>query len=209
MAYLGAGGALLLTLLAAAGLSAGAECGLGAELDSINAALAEPRPLPGEGLDSLFGAAVDLALSDRLGMEVESLRDEAFGSGDWAALDSLQSRAAPAIAIRSLGESVLIGVDAAAFLAAAEPGTPSYEFFDLATDGFYAGDPSFPRPASAGLPVWMERSGSSAQASPDPVAAREWLAIWNRLQPELSGRKAEVGRATVAGLSRLLEQSPR
>mgnify|MGYP006280229443 FL=1 len=177
---------------------------LGEGLESINAALATSGSLGPGQLDSLFGRTLELAFGAELSAEVDSLVMEAFHSGDWAPLDSLAEAAAPAICIRVMGESVNTGVSAGAFLAAAEPGTAAYEFFDLASDGFYVGEAPFHRLGSAELPVWMERTGSSARASADPQKAAEWLSIWRRLLPRLEGSFAEVAESTVSGLENVV-----
>jgi len=192
--------AVLAAILAAPKGAAGEGVRLWEDLESVNAALANAEGLGPGQLDSLFGRALDLAFGAELSAEVDSLVMEAFHSGEWAPLDSLAEAAAPAVRIRAMGESVNMGVNAGAFLAAAEPGTAAYQFFDLASDGFYVGEASFHRVGSAELPVWMERTGSSARASADPQKAAEWLAIWRQLLPRLEGSLAEVAESTVSGL---------
>jgi hypothetical protein len=177
---------------------------LRADLESINLSLSGGERLSARELDSLFAAALDLAFGVRMSGVVDSLRSEVFHGGDHSGADCLAAAAAPAISILWMGESVNIGLDARAFLAGARPGTAAYEFFDLASDGFYAGEAPFLRVGSAGLPVWMERTASSAQAVGDPEIAAEWLLRWKRLQPRLDGTLAEVGRSTIAGLEQLV-----
>jgi len=195
---------VLAAILAAPKAAAGEGVRLWEDLESVNAALANAEGLGPGQLDSLFGRTLELAFGAELSAEVDSLVMEAFHSGDWAPLDSLAEAAAPAVCIQAMGESVNTGVSAGAFLAAAEPGTAAYEFFDLASDGFYLGEAPFHRVGSAELPVWMERTGSSAQASADPQKAAEWLAIWRQLLPRLEGSLAEVAESTVSGLENVV-----
>ena len=191
---------LAAALLGAGQAAADMDTSLRVDLESLNAALAQEEDMDHVQLDSLFGRALELTFGGDLSAEVDSLVTTAFQCGDWTSLDNLAETAAPAISIRVMGESVNMGVSAAAFLAAAEPGTAAYEFFDLATDGFYVGEAPFNRVGSAELPVWMERARSSSQASADPQVAEEWLAIWRQLLPGLEGTFAEVARSTVSGL---------
>lgn len=196
---------LAAALPAALEAAAGKSVRLLENLESVNAALANAEGLGPGQLDSLFGRALELAFGAELSAEVDSLVMEAFHGGDWASLDSLAETAAPAVSIRVMGESVNTGVSAGAFLAAAEPGTAAYEFFDLASDGFYVGEAPFHRVGSAELPVWMERTGSSARASADPHRAAQWLSIWRQLLPRLEGSFAEVAESTVSGLESAVE----
>jgi len=191
---------LAAALLCAGQAAADADVRLRDDLESLNGALEQAETIDPSRLDSLFGRALDLTFGGALSAEVDSLVAAAFHSGDWTSLESLTEAAAPAVSIRAMGESVNMGVNAGAFLAAAEPGTAAYEFFDLASDGFYVGEAPFHRVGSAELPVWMERTGSSARASADPQKAAEWLAIWRQLLPRLEGSLAEVAESTVSGL---------
>lgn len=197
--------AVLAAILAAPEAAAGEGRRLREELESLNGALEHAETVDPDRLDSLFGRALELTFGGALSAEVDSLVAEAFHGGDWAPLDSLAEAAAPAVSIRVMGESVNTGVSAKAFLAAAEPGTAAYEFFDLASDGFYVGEAPFHRVGSAELPVWMERTGSSARASAEPQKAAEWLAIWRQLFPRLEGSFAEVAESTVSGLESAVE----
>jgi len=191
---------LAAALLCAGQAAADADVRLRDDLESLNGALEQAETIDPSRLDSLFGRALDLTFGGALSAEVDSLVAAAFHSGDWTSLESLTEAAAPAVSIRAMGESVNMGVNAGAFLAAAEPGTAAYEFFDLASDGFYVGEAPFHRVGSAELPVWMERTGSSARASADPQKAAEWLAIWRQLLPRLEGSLEEVAESTVSGL---------
>ena len=48
--------------------------------------------------------------------------------------------------------------------------------------------------------IWMERTGSSAQAITDPAVATEWLSIWQSLHPLLDGYYLGIARETILGL---------
>ncbi len=165
---------------------------LWAEIDIMNEELTSPET-KNEELEALFEQAVKMALSPELSHEFESIREDAFNTGDFTTADSFIERAAPGITVLMLGESNAIGVNVLHFLGMAEPGTTEYEFFDLATDGFYANGSI----GTADLPVWMERDGSSAQAVMLPDIARAYAGIWEGLGAGFHGYFLDVARETI------------
>jgi len=177
-------------------------------LRTLNASLEEGN-LSESRLESLYVEALDIAFSAEMSTEVRLLRQASLQEDDFSILDSLEDTAQPAINIRFLGESTNIGVSAQAFLLKAQPGTQAYEFFELASDGYYVGEPPFHRLGSGELPVWMHRTESSAQAEADPATAAQWLALWNTLAPGLDAPFAEVAATTIAGLEELVYSEDR
>ncbi len=164
------------------------------EIDLLNQALdADPE---NSELELLFRNAVDLAQSNELAAQFDVLRDEAYTSDDFTDIDEYVERAAPAITVLILGESNNIGVNVGKFLALADPGTPARSFFDLALDGFYVNG----RIGTAELPAWMERAGSSAQASVIPDMAEVYAGIWEGLSIDFQGYYLSVARETMSFL---------
>jgi hypothetical protein len=169
--------------------------------DLLNARLSLDGTLPAKKLENLFTEAVETAFQSDVLEVLETLRGRAFETGDFREVDDFAERAAPAITILSLGESVSVGVNTMAFLLKCAPGSAEREFFDLAGDGFYAdGDTGIP--GTAALPVWLERGDTSAQAVPIQERAAEYLEIWRRKLPEFSGFFLEMANETVAGLEK-------
>lgn len=162
------------------------------EIDALNRKLKSPETESAE-LERLFEQAVETALSPEFSAEFESIREDAFNTGDFTTADSFIERAAPGITVLMLGESNAIGVNVLHFLGMADPGTTEYEFFDLATDGFYA----MGSIGTADLPVWMERDGSSAQAVMLPDIAGAYAGIWEGLGAGFHGYFLEVARETI------------
>lgn len=169
-------------------------------IDELNARLEGDGELSSKELEELFGAAVDIAHYSELAQQMEDLRTEAFMTGDFSVLDEYVGRAEPSIEVLSMGESISIGVHVPAFLMKSRPGTESFEFLDLASDGFYV-DGERRTIGTAGLPEWMERSGSSHQAVTDSAAAWQYLGIWNLLLPEFDGYFRTLAFHTIAGLN--------
>jgi hypothetical protein len=152
-----------------------------------------------EELEQLFRTAVNLAFYSGLGKWMDSVRTRAFHSGDYAAMDEYVDRAAPALSVLVLGESISIGVNVAYFLQKSTPGSEAYEFFDLALDGFYV-DGESTLQGTAELPQWAERAGSSAQAVTDPELASQYSGIWLGMLPEFDGYFRTIAYETLSGL---------
>lgn len=169
-------------------------------IDDLNARLEGDGNLSSEELEALFRTAVDIAAHSELAQQIEDLRTDAFITGDFTVMDEYSGRAEPAIEVFSMGESTSLGVGVFAFLLKSRPGTGSYAFFDLASDGFYL-DGELRIIGTAELPEWMDRSGSSHQAVIDREAARQYLGIWKSLLPEFHGYFRTIAFHTIAGLN--------
>lgn len=173
---------------------------LWAEIDRVNSVLEVTGYLNSLALEDLFQETVEIAISGDLDDQFEDLRTDAFDSEDFSLLETYTDRAAPAVTVLVLGESNAIGVNPHAFLSRSEPGTEAFQFFETAGDGFYT-DGESARIGTAELPMWMERSGSSAQAEAVLALAEEWFGIWESLQPVLDGYFLHIANETVLGLS--------
>ncbi len=172
---------------------------LWAEIDRINGVLEVNGFLNSVVIEDLFQETVEIVVSNDLANQFEDLRADAYESEDYSLLDPYVDRAASAITVLVLGESNAIGVNTQAFLIRSESGTEAFEFFEIASDGFYV-DGESGRIGTAELPVWMERSGSSAQAVIVPALAEEWLGIWENLQPVFDGYYLHIADETILGL---------
>ena len=172
---------------------------LWAEIDRINGILEVTGSLNSIVIENLFEETVEIVDSYDIASQFEDLRTDAFESGDYSLLDAYADRAASAITVLIMGESNAIGVNTNAFLIRSEPGTEAFEFFEIASNGFYM-DGEFGSIGTAELPVWMQRSGSSAQAAIDPALAEEWLGIWENMQPSLDGYFLHIADVTILGL---------
>ncbi len=170
------------------------------EIDRINSILEDSGNMDSDVLEELFRESVEIAVSGDLSEQFESIQMYSFESGDYSLTDEYVERAAPGITIMLLGESTAFGVNTIAFLERSNPGSEAYEFFQIAIDGFYV-DGDMLRIGTADLPAWMERSGSSAQASVDPDRAVQWLGIWQSLRPSLDGYFLTIADKTIQGLS--------
>ncbi len=163
------------------------------EMDRINGAL---RPgVAAEELESLFEECLEAALSQELQYQFEDLREEAFTTDDFTALDRYVERAAPCIEVVIMGESNAIGVDPQCFQMLAEPGTESWEFFDLALDGFY-----YHGVLATTSAVWLERGESSAQATVNDDLATAYGEIWSAMATGFTGFYREVALETAEEL---------
>lgn len=169
-------------------------------IDELNVLLEEAASFPSEELEEMFRSAVGIACYSELAQQMEDLRTDAFMTGDFSVLDEYAARAEPAVTVIAMGESNSIGVHVSTFLLKSRPGTESYSFFDLASDGFYV-DGELRIVGTAELPEWMERSGSSHQAVIDAEAARQYTGLWSLLLPEFNGYFRTVAYHTIAGLN--------
>lgn len=172
---------------------------LWAEIDRINGVLEVTGSLNSVVIEDLFQETVEIVFPYDLANQFEDLRTDAFMSDDYSLLDAYVDRAASAITVLIMGESNAVGVNTHAFLIRSESGSEAFEFFEIAGNGFYV-DGEFGGNGTAELPVWMERSGSSAQAVIDPALAEEWLEIWENLQPSLDGYFLHIADETILGL---------
>ena len=163
------------------------------EIDRINGAL---RPgVAAEELENLFEECLEAALSQELQYQFEDLREEAFTTDDFSTLDEYVERAAPCIEVVIMGESNAIGVDPQCFQMLAEPGTESWEFFDLALDGFY-----YHGMLATTSAVWLERGESSAQATVNEDLATAYGEIWSAMATGFTGFYREVALETAEEL---------
>jgi hypothetical protein len=167
-------------------------------IDELNLALSGAA-LSSDTLEELFQEAVETAFSGDFLQQMDDLYVRCFMNDSFDDLTRYTERALPAITVLAMGESVNIGVNPLEFLLRSEPGTEAYEFFDLASDGFYV-DGASRQPGTAELPVWMERGGSSFQAFVVPGKAREWLGIWQSQVHLFDGYFLELARETITGL---------
>ncbi len=174
-------------------------------IDSLNARLSVPGFLDSDSLEGLFQEALDLAFSSDFSRQIEDLRTDAFTLGLDARRAFYIERAAPAITVLPMGESDNIGVNVELLLFRSEPGSRAYSFFDLALDGFYVNGGTM-QPGTAGLPVWMERGDSSAQAVVNPETARQWRGLWEAMLDGPEGAFHRIATETARGLS--LESEP-
>lgn len=158
-------------------------------IDALNAAVPETP----EELEALFRSTVETALSPDLASQMEDLRADAFATDNYDLLDTYIHRASPCISITEMGESTLIGIDVEYFQGLSDPGTQAYEFFDLALDGFYVNGMI----GTAYLPMWMERTESSAQAEMDPEIAGLYAGIWQDLSYDFRGYYLTVAQETI------------
>ncbi len=168
-------------------------------VDVLNSRLSGTAELESESLEELFGEALEIALSPAFESQFEDLRTDAFVIGSDETRLLYRDRAAPAITVLLMGESDNAGVNVAHFRTRSEPGSEAFLFFSIASDGFYV-DGEQGRIGTAGLPVWMERFESSAQALVNPEAAAEWLCVWEAQSEYFDGLFHTIARETVEGL---------
>lgn len=168
-------------------------------IDALNESLNVPGSISDTQIEGLFKQALETAVSIELQLQIESVREDAFLSGDYTAADAYISRAAPAITVIMAGESNNIGVNVRYFLEKAAPDGEASVFFDLASDGFYFNGENA-RPGTAELPMWMERAGSSAQASIEEDLSEIYLRIWEGFRVDFSGYFGEIADETIIGL---------
>ncbi|MCK4806534.1 MAG: hypothetical protein KAT09_02755 [Candidatus Aegiribacteria sp.] len=169
------------------------------EIDNLNGVLEDSGIMDSEVLEEIFEKTVEIAMSYDLSQQFEDLRSYAFESDDYSLFERYAERAGEAITVLWLGESNAIGVNVLTFLLRSEAGSESYEFFQIAGDGFYV-DGSTRTIGTAELPVWMERTGSSAQALIDLAVAEQWLSIWQSLHPLFDGFYLSIANETILGL---------
>ena len=192
---------LLMSVLSAfAGTAFTEDTELWAEIDRINEILDGSEEMDSETLEGLFRETVEIALSSEFSQQIEDLRTDAFETDDFDECDDYADRAYDAITVLLLGESNAIGVNTAAFMDMSVPESEAYVFLLAAIGGFYVNG-EMQRVGTAELPVWMERTGSSAQATVDPVKAEEWLSYWESIYPSLDGYFLTITDETLAGLS--------
>lgn len=196
---------LLLSVLSAfAGTVFTEDTELWAEIDRINEVLNSSGEMDSETLEGLFQETVEIALSSELTQQIEDLRTDAFETGDFDERDDYTDRAYDAITVLFLGESNSIGVNTTAFLDSSVPESEAYAFFLVAIGGFYV-DGEMQCIGTAELPAWMERAGSSAQATVDMVKAEEWLSYWVSIYPSLDGYFLAIADETIVGLTLSIE----
>lgn len=195
---------LLSALSAFAGTAFTEDTELWAEIDRINEVLGGSGEMDSETLEGLFQETVEIALSSELSQQIEDLRTDAFETDDFDERDEYADRAYDAITVSFLGESNAIGVNTAAFMDMSVPESEAYVFFLVSIGGFYV-DGEMQRIGAAELPVWMERTESSAQAKVDPVKAEEWLSYWESIYPSLDGYFLSIADETIVGLGLSIE----
>lgn len=196
---------LLMSVLSAfAGTAFTEDTELWAKIDRINEVLDGSGKIDSEILEELFRETVEIALSSEFSQQIEDLRTDAFETDDFDECDDYADRAYDAITVLLLGESNAIGVNTAAFMDMSVPESEAYVFFLVAIGGFYV-DGEMQRIGTAELPAWMERAGSSAQATVDPVKAEEWLGYWESIYPSLDGYFMTIADETIVGLNISIE----
>ena len=177
---------------------------LWAGIDRINQVLDGSGEMDSEILEGLFQETVEIALSSELSQQIEDLRTDAFETDDFDECDDYTDRAYDAITVLFLGESNAIGVNTAAFMDMSVPETEAHLFFLVAIGGFYV-DGEMQLIGTTELPAWMERAGSSVQATVDPVKAEEWLGYWKSIYPSLDGYFLTIADETIVGLDISIE----
>jgi len=178
---------------------------LWSEIDGINELFESPDGMDSAAVESLFQEAVEIVVSNDLSEQFEDLRADAFETEDFTLCDSYAHRAGDALNVFILGESNAIGVNTAAFFDACPPESEAYRFFLAAVGGFYT-DGEAGVSGTAEIPVWIERTDSSAQGAVDKTQAEEWLGYWESIIPSLDGYFLIIAEETVLGLSQVLEQ---
>lgn len=165
-------------------------------IDGLNAELESRNEIETAALEELFETAVIIAFSGDLERQMEDLREVSFDQDDFEIMDRYVDRAAPALTLLNAGESCNVGVNVSFFLEKSAPGSAAYQFFDLASDGFYVDGKS----GTAELPVWMEPGESSCQAAMDNEIALLYCGIWSGFRPVFTGYFAEIADETIRGL---------
>ncbi len=169
------------------------------EIDRINGLLENSGNIDSEVLEQLFEKTVEIAISNELSQQFEDLRTLCFESDDYSLFDGYAERAGDAITVLMLGESNSIGVNTLPFLLCSAAGSESWEFYEIAGDGFYV-DGITRTIGSDELPVWMERTESSAQVVVDQTIVDQWLSIWKYLRPQFDGFYLTIANETILGL---------
>jgi len=177
---------------------------LWSEIDRINLVLGSSEKIESAVLESLFHDAVDIAVSSEMLSQFDDLRADAFEMQDFAQCDSYAERAGDALNVFILGESNAIGVNTTVFFDACQPESEAYRFFLAAVGGLYT-DGEAGVSGTAELPVWIERTDSSAQGAVNTIQAEEWLGYWEGIIPYLDGYFLTIAEETVLGLNRVLE----
>lgn len=173
-------------------------------IDSLNSEISNTKEyFAPDQLVNLFNRTLAISSGNDLCLAFEQIRAEADYLDDYTEFDSCIALCSPAIEVIPMGESTMIGINIATFLAKCKPNTIEHRFLELAKEGFYCG--SLENPCiigTAAIPAWMTKGESSAQATVDPQKQQIYLEKWKSIQPELSGFFRDIANVTVKCLEK-------
>jgi len=160
-------------------------------------------------LQTQFKRTLNIIESKKLIEMIDSMREKAYEidkEEEWNKLDRYVAMYKPIIKIIIGGEANYISPDMEYFMSKSKPNSVSNKFFSLSSKGGWYDRKGILHGGTqyGNFPDWIiPKTGIEGEY--DYGVAKEYLSLWQKLQPELNGVYREVADNTINELNKICE----